>query len=618
VGTPLYMAPEQFKASPTDARTDQFSFCVALYQALYGEHPFGGTRVAQLMAAVLSGRVRPAPGKSSVPPWLRRVLLRGLSVDREQRFPSMTELLAALSGEPAGRRHRWIAVAAATLVIAGAAALGSRRSTEQARPCAAGPSQAAIAWDAGRRQAIARAFDATASRGAAQALARSTEIIDHYVARWTAMYGEACEATHVRGEQSAEVLDLRMSCLGERLASVRSLAEVLASADASVVESAVSAAGALPALDRCADVPMLRAVIKPPEDPDVRRRVASLREEVARINALSSAGRCDQALTAGAPVQRAAKQIGYRPLEAEISFALGRLFDTCLDIKEAVADLEDAVMAAEASRDDEIAIEASVELGVAYAERDHDVRAGRPWIRLGESILTRFPGHPLLEARVAASKGNLLLSEGSFESALREEQRALAIQEPVLGPASIDVGMSVNNVAIVLHELGRDREAESSIQRAIGIFAAALGDDSGRIALALANEGEILTSLGQLVPAAAAIDRALWIWRQRDASAFMIGWGLLKRGELELARHEAHAAVATLLQARDMLGKQNSKVTAEAQLALARALVGADATGARARAADLARQAHEALADDPSARRLVLEIEDWQRSQRVR
>ena len=72
LGTPAYMSPEQFGNQPTDARTDQFSFCVALYQALYATLPFAGAGLGQLMAAVTEGRVQPPPAKSAVPPWLRR------------------------------------------------------------------------------------------------------------------------------------------------------------------------------------------------------------------------------------------------------------------------------------------------------------------------------------------------------------------------------------------------------------------------------------------------------------------------------------------------------------------------------------------------------------------
>jgi serine/threonine protein kinase len=88
VGTPLYMAPEQFQAQHTDARTDQFAFCVALYQALYGAHPFGGgAMIDALVTNVLAGAVQPPPAKHDVPAWLRRVLLRGLSVEPAARWP---------------------------------------------------------------------------------------------------------------------------------------------------------------------------------------------------------------------------------------------------------------------------------------------------------------------------------------------------------------------------------------------------------------------------------------------------------------------------------------------------------------------------------------------------
>ena len=95
------------------------------------------------------------------------------------------------------------------------------------------------------------------------------------------MYRETCEATHVRDEQSAEVLDLRMSCLQERLGGLRALTDVFAEANGEVVENAVSAANALGSLDRCADVPLLRSVVRPPEDPATRARVAELRRRLA-------------------------------------------------------------------------------------------------------------------------------------------------------------------------------------------------------------------------------------------------------------------------------------------------------------------------------------------------
>src|SRR3954454_17707170 len=70
MGTPAYMAPEQFLGTETDARTDQFSFCVALYEALYGERPFSGSTMFALTTAVVKGQVREAPQSSKVPLWV--------------------------------------------------------------------------------------------------------------------------------------------------------------------------------------------------------------------------------------------------------------------------------------------------------------------------------------------------------------------------------------------------------------------------------------------------------------------------------------------------------------------------------------------------------------------
>ena len=98
VGTPLYMSPEQFAAGPLDARSDQFSFCVSLYQALYAEPPFPSASFTDLRTAVRSGQVNPAPAGSQVPTWLRALLLRGLTVDPADRFDSIPALLAALEG----------------------------------------------------------------------------------------------------------------------------------------------------------------------------------------------------------------------------------------------------------------------------------------------------------------------------------------------------------------------------------------------------------------------------------------------------------------------------------------------------------------------------------------
>jgi hypothetical protein len=101
MGTPLYMSPEQHLGKPADSRSDQFSFCVALYEALYQQVPFGGSTREDLAMNAVLGKVLPRPAGSHVPTPVHQALLRGLSCAPEQRFPSMHELLTALAFDPA-------------------------------------------------------------------------------------------------------------------------------------------------------------------------------------------------------------------------------------------------------------------------------------------------------------------------------------------------------------------------------------------------------------------------------------------------------------------------------------------------------------------------------------
>src|SRR5713101_7906905 len=133
VGSPAYMAPEQMRGEQADVRADLFSFCVSLYEALYGERPFAGETVADLQRAVSKSEVQHPPGGTRVPAWIHRALLRGLRAEPGERPQMMEALLASLSRP--GRR--WppravgptLALLAGTVVVvlAGALFWGSRQ-----------------------------------------------------------------------------------------------------------------------------------------------------------------------------------------------------------------------------------------------------------------------------------------------------------------------------------------------------------------------------------------------------------------------------------------------------------------------------------------------------------
>lgn len=186
VGTPSYMAPEQWTGGELDERTDQFSFCVSLYEALYGVRPFEGTSLAELASRVAEGKVAAAPAGHDVPERLHAAILRGLSPSPAGRHASMQALLDELARARGGRavrrrRRRLIGGAIALLIaLVMAAALVARRAgSESPRTAlaAANPSRLRIQVADGESPLMARLAEHVAGDAEARRLGIQTRTL---------------------------------------------------------------------------------------------------------------------------------------------------------------------------------------------------------------------------------------------------------------------------------------------------------------------------------------------------------------------------------------------------------------------------------------------------------
>ena len=619
VGTPLYMAPEQFKTQRADARSDQFSFCVALYQALYDAHPFGGGKLAELIAAVTAGRVLPAPPKSTVSPWLRRVLLRGLSVDPAARWESMPALTAALARDPVRQRWRWLGAAAVAAALVAAFALA--RAPRAREPlCQGGPVRLAGVWelaagtklDATRRAATRTAFVNTGLANAADAWERAARVLDRYATGWLQMYADTCTATHVRGEQSAEVLDLRMACLDERLGRVKALTDVFLEPNGAVVENAVSAAGALPALDRCADIKLLRAVMPPPDDPKTRARAESLRRDLARVKALGDSGQCIAATAATRKLIADADALGYPPLLAE-SLTISSRFYTCTEHDEAIRNCRRAVLIGLETHHDEVVVEATMFLSSFEVDGTGAIADARSWIDVAGAVMRGMNRpHPVLESWRLITLAVVFSREGDTEHALDTSKQALALIEKTQGPDHPDYAIALGQVGNVLSDGKRYGEALAYFQRAAGIAAKVNGPLHPTVGASTVNAAEALNVLHRFGEADVAAEEALRIFRHAGAPHTFQAFALTEQGEALLGQGRSQEAIARLEEALRLIAPGESVYLQPARFALARALWNAPAQ--RPRALALAHEAMLGYQRLPYKRQEATEVDAWLRA----
>jgi hypothetical protein len=540
-----------------DARADQLAFCAALREAL----PAG-----------------------TVPVWLERVLLRGLAAAPDARWASMDELVLALGRDPARARRRWALAAGAALLIGLAAVTVTRDRQRPTSICQGGPARLADVWEPAtpphpRRDAVEKAFLASSAPAAQEVWQRVSSLLDRFAAAWLGMYRDACEATHVRKQQSAASLDLRMACLDERRTALLALLDVLAKADRDVVTSATDAVNALPPLERCADLEQLHRSFEPPRNEAARVRVDDLRKRLATTKALNDAGKHAEAHRLGTIQVAEARTLGYTPLLAEALVTLGNTSLGGNYGPDAIPIDEEAVWTALATSRDDLAAEAAVltaNVLSAYEGRPVD---GAYWAALAESLLDRAgEGQGRIRSWLLHGQAVRSLMEKKPQRALELVQKALALKEKLLPPDHPDIAASLNTEAEALVALDRKPEALVVNERACDLIAKAYGASSTDLAMVLSNRGEYLVDLGRPAEALVPLRRALAIWKvQLSVDHQFLGYTLTALGRAYAALGRSSDAVTTLERALSIreAREPDAGLVAETRFALAQARAGA-------------------------------------------
>ncbi len=576
VGTPAYMPPEQYRGDPVDARSDVFSFCVSLFQALHGRRPFAGARSSEIQDAIAAGAIAAPPDGSEVPGWLHRAVVRGLAADPAQRWPSMDALLAVLAPRRR-RRRRTVAAAAAIVVLAagGAAAWawtageaqGKQKQQQvhelelQGNGCPDPRERLGAAWDLDTELRVQTAVLAAGGPPAIARWRRVDAALDRWSDRWTAMHAQVCAAGR-SGEVSRELTDLRMECLDARRREAAALTELLAESPPDGLDGAAEAVEGLPAVDGCATAAVLGVRMHWPEDQETRREVAELRNAIARADALRLAGDPRSGALLLEPLVALAAGLHWKPIEAELQYTLGAIQATG-NPKIALATVRRAAVTAEASRHELVAAEAWILLISIAAEDLGDLERAAEYADSAQAAIERLGGDRELESRYRYHLGILRWRQGKHAEAEAEFAKALALARAI-GSSAQEIG-ALSGLGLVYEDRGEFKRALEIHQKVIAARAAEFGPVHPDLALDHANLASAYMELGDQAAALEHATQALAIGEQAlGAGHPELGTHVFNLGEMQRVAGNGEQALALFRRAEqiyaDGLGPRHARV----------------------------------------------------------
>ncbi len=554
VGTPAYMAPEQLAGRVVGPAADQFAFCVALWETLYGERPFRGENLVELARAIVEGDRAEPPSAAVVPRWLHRVCERGLATQPADRFADMHELAATLQGGHRRTRLRVTAIGLAAVATIAVGFVGERQRGRTEANAACERDGAAIdeIWNDQSRAAVREGLLGSGATGAETTAEKVTPWLDDHARTWAHARTEACRAHALDGRWDDDFLDRATWCLDERKLELQALVTTLADADAEAANRAVQAATELARIEPCLDDATLRRRSSPP--PEVRGEIPEIHAEFARADALWATGAYTEGLAVAQATRARAEELGWPRVSSAARLRVGLLLADTGAFAEAEAMTQAAYFeAVQAGEIDEAlgAADALARLvgmslarpddGLLWAKHADVLRAevldplglqaatglanvGRIEFSRGEYEQARIafegaleqlqsalgPEHP----RVATSLDNLGLARlrrGDYALARADFERGLAIVEATKGPEHRDVVASLNNLALVELKTAEYADAIAHFERALTVQTAVFGPKHPRVATLVSNIGVVRNLLGEYEAAAALHERALAI-----------------------------------------------------------------------------------------------------------
>lgn len=542
VGTPAYMAPEQHRGEPADARSDQFAFCVALFQAIYGWHPFPALTYADLVERVLNGRVRVPARQGSVgswserrvPSWLAHALQRGLEVDPQRRWPSMDALVTEL-GRDRGRVWRRVTAAIGMAGFLAAGYLGGGRARD-APPefCGASANDVRQVWTPQSRDRVRSALLGTGVSYAEETWTRVETQLDQYMSDWDQARDLACSELVEGGTRP--LFEYRERCLVLRLTEASSLVDVLAKADGAVVEHAAEAASALRPPSSCLERGGADLELDPPTADQIEA-VERVRRSLSRVAALRRSGRVNPGLDEVRLLMEDARELDYPPLSAEVRLEYAKLLNHAGKFTEGVAQSKATTFLARGTRHYGVAADAAAVTLAMLSDLGRYDDALR-WRDEAAQAVSRVGEDSIYYAYLQNNLGSLWMRNGEFDKGRDHYLAALELKKQLLPEQDPDLARTYNDLGVAYEEHGLLEGAEEFHRQALAIFESGLGPSNPITGNSHFNLAEVALRRGALDVAAFHVGKARSIWEPAlGVESPLLGFADVVEAEVMLEKH---------------------------------------------------------------------------------
>ena len=527
-GTPFYMAPELFQGMESDALSDQYSFCVTLWELVGNGRPFVADRPSDLQEMKRRGEL-PSARSAGIPVWLHRVLSRGLSHARSERFPSMDTLVHALERGLARPKRIWGAAFVSAFIGISAGAWLYNDDLES-RWCEVKEREAVAGWNLSKQEALKSRFSSTSLPFAEASWNTTQALVQDYIDRWVGHRERLCKEAF-RGGGGLESIKEPNRCLEDLEARLVEVLDLYAKAERQTVIRATEIAAELDDPEQCSLSPAL-------VEDETTEREREIEVILSRMGTAIQVGHFEVAEEIGEEAKRLTATLDRPQLKAHLGLQMGKLALERGHGKEAFESLFEALQEAEAGGDDRLAVRvltrlifvtgrqlAEYEKAVQYAALA-DAKIKRAKLDLGLRVELGFNLGRTLEAQGDPKEAKKVLEDalryagesrgktdpliaditcalgvvhyraGAFSESLRLDREAYLLRARLLGEGHPKTALARGNIGVSLNALGRHREASVELRAAVHSLERTLGEHPGLVfhrsdlALALTHIGE--------------------------------------------------------------------------------------------------------------------------------